>query len=250
MHSVTACAHDAAAIVDADQVARQHRGRAPSAVASRAVVAVIDETRAKQVSGSMADWTAAGRRDLARMMKRLAGDMSAWVLRHKSPEPDDDTEWSETTSPRDASNTRRVLVDAAAGHLADVASTHIADMRRVLDEQSPTHRRLLADTSPGTRRTLDDTHRRTPTRALSADTSSRIAVFRLPFAALCLIIATNLKTVSSDSAHAMRKRSRIRKMVARDARRCRRHRRHPGGNWLALKRDFLARRGKRIFELD
>ena len=56
------------------------------------VVAVIDETREKQVSELMADWTAAERRDLARMMKRLAADMNAWVLRHKSPDPDEDSE--------------------------------------------------------------------------------------------------------------------------------------------------------------
>ena len=48
------------------------------------VVAVIDETREKQVGELMADWTAAEWRELARMMKRLAADMNAWVLRQES----------------------------------------------------------------------------------------------------------------------------------------------------------------------
>lgn len=56
------------------------------------VVAVIGQTREKQVGEVMADWTAAERRDLARMMKRLAADMNAWVLRHKSPDAHEDSE--------------------------------------------------------------------------------------------------------------------------------------------------------------
>ena len=60
--------------------------------AGREVVAVIDQTREKQVSELMADWTAAERRDLARMMKRLASDMNAWVLRNKSPDADEESE--------------------------------------------------------------------------------------------------------------------------------------------------------------
>jgi hypothetical protein len=52
-----------------------------------------------------------------------------------------------------------------------------------------------------------------------ADASARTSVFRLPFLALCLIIATNLKTVSGGGAQTMRKRSRIRKRVVRISRR-------------------------------
>nr|WP_315398374.1 MarR family transcriptional regulator [uncultured Duganella sp.] len=60
--------------------------------AGHAVVAVIDQTREQLVAELMADWTAAERRELARVMKRLAGDMNAWVLRHKSPDLHDESE--------------------------------------------------------------------------------------------------------------------------------------------------------------
>lgn len=60
--------------------------------AGREVVAVIDQTREQLVGELMADWTAAERRELARLMKRFAGDMNAWVLRHKSADADDDSE--------------------------------------------------------------------------------------------------------------------------------------------------------------
>ena len=60
--------------------------------AGREVVAVIDQTRETQVGELMADWTAAERRDLARLMKRLAADMNAWVQRHKHPDHEEDSE--------------------------------------------------------------------------------------------------------------------------------------------------------------
>ena len=60
--------------------------------AGREVVAVIDQTREQLVGELMADWTAAERRDLARLMKRFASDMNAWVLRHKSADAADDAE--------------------------------------------------------------------------------------------------------------------------------------------------------------
>jgi DNA-binding MarR family transcriptional regulator len=60
--------------------------------AGREVVAVLDQTREVLVSELMADWTAAERRDLARLMKRFAGDMNAWVLRHKNADAGDEAE--------------------------------------------------------------------------------------------------------------------------------------------------------------
>ena len=66
-----------------------------------------------------------------------------------------------------------------------------------------------------------------PASARDAGALRRRAVLCLPFLALCLIIATNLKTVSSDSAQAMRRRSRIRKRVMTMPRRARRHRNKP-----------------------
>jgi len=40
--------------------------------------------REELVGELMADWTNAERRDLARLLKRMAGDMNEWVVRRKS----------------------------------------------------------------------------------------------------------------------------------------------------------------------
>ena len=76
-------------------------------------------------------------------------------------------------------------------------------------------------------------------RGAHAGAMRRTAALCLPFAVLCLIIATNLKTVCSDSAHAMRRRSRIRKQLLRDARRTMTNQSKPGSDWCALKRWFF-----------
>jgi len=66
-----------------------------------------------------------------------------------------------------------------------------------------------------------------PASAHDAGALRRRAVLCLPFLALCLIIATNLKTASSDSTQAMRRRSRIRKRVMAMTWRACRHRNKP-----------------------
>lgn len=60
--------------------------------AGREVVAVINQTREQLVGKLMADWTAAERCDLARLMKRFASDMNVWVMRHQSVDAAVDSE--------------------------------------------------------------------------------------------------------------------------------------------------------------
>ncbi|WP_229257412.1 MarR family winged helix-turn-helix transcriptional regulator [Duganella callida] len=50
----------------------------------REMADAIDRMREELVSELMAGWTNAERRDLARLLKRMAGDMNEWLLRRKS----------------------------------------------------------------------------------------------------------------------------------------------------------------------
>ena len=49
----------------------------------REMADAIDRMREELVAELMADWTNAERRDLARLLKRVAGDMNEWVARRK-----------------------------------------------------------------------------------------------------------------------------------------------------------------------
>jgi hypothetical protein len=44
----------------------------------------IDRTREQLVGELMADWTNAERRDLARLLKRMASDMDHWLVQRKN----------------------------------------------------------------------------------------------------------------------------------------------------------------------
>ena len=82
-------------------------------------------------------------------------------------------------SASEASNTRRLLVDAATGHLVDAVFKHVVDMRRVLDQHSPTHHRRIADTSPNTRRhTSTHANARAARRRAAAHRSIPLAIPR------------------------------------------------------------------------
>ena len=50
----------------------------------REVADAIDRTREQLVGELMADWTNAERRDLARLLKRMAADMDHWLVQRKS----------------------------------------------------------------------------------------------------------------------------------------------------------------------
>lgn len=50
----------------------------------REMADAVDRMREELVGELMADWTNAERRDLARLLKRMAGDMNEWVIHHKS----------------------------------------------------------------------------------------------------------------------------------------------------------------------
>ncbi|MTV40090.1 MarR family transcriptional regulator [Duganella radicis] len=49
----------------------------------REMADAIDRMREELVGELMADWTNAERRDLARLLKRMAADMNEWVVRRK-----------------------------------------------------------------------------------------------------------------------------------------------------------------------
>lgn len=49
----------------------------------REMADAIDRMREQIVGELMADWTNAERRDLARLLKRMAADMNEWVVRRK-----------------------------------------------------------------------------------------------------------------------------------------------------------------------
>ena len=55
----------------------------------REMADAIDRMREQLVGELMADWTNAERRDLARLMKRFANDMNAWVLRRRGEDADE-----------------------------------------------------------------------------------------------------------------------------------------------------------------
>jgi DNA-binding MarR family transcriptional regulator len=50
----------------------------------REMADAIDRMREELVGELMAEWSAAERRDLARLMKRLAGDMNEWMAQRKN----------------------------------------------------------------------------------------------------------------------------------------------------------------------
>jgi DNA-binding MarR family transcriptional regulator len=50
----------------------------------RELADAVDRMREELVSELMADWTNAERRDLARLLKRMAGDMNQWLIGRKS----------------------------------------------------------------------------------------------------------------------------------------------------------------------
>ncbi len=50
----------------------------------REMADAIDRMRENIVAELMADWSAAERRDLSRLMKRFAGDMNDWLYRRKN----------------------------------------------------------------------------------------------------------------------------------------------------------------------
>jgi DNA-binding MarR family transcriptional regulator len=52
--------------------------------AGREMADAIDRMREELVGELMADWTNAERRDLARLLKRMASDMNEWMVRRKS----------------------------------------------------------------------------------------------------------------------------------------------------------------------
>jgi DNA-binding MarR family transcriptional regulator len=52
--------------------------------AGREMADAVDRMREELVGELMADWTNAERRDLARLLKRMASDMNEWMVRRKS----------------------------------------------------------------------------------------------------------------------------------------------------------------------
>jgi DNA-binding MarR family transcriptional regulator len=58
----------------------------------REMADAVDRMREQLVGELMADWTNAERRDLARLMKRLAGDMNDWLLHRHADDGDDDSD--------------------------------------------------------------------------------------------------------------------------------------------------------------
>jgi DNA-binding MarR family transcriptional regulator len=52
--------------------------------AGREIADAVDRMREELVGELMADWTNAERRDLARLLKRMASDMTEWMVRRKS----------------------------------------------------------------------------------------------------------------------------------------------------------------------
>ncbi len=52
--------------------------------AGREMADAIDRMREELVGELMAEWTNAERRDLARLLKRMASDMNEWMVRRKS----------------------------------------------------------------------------------------------------------------------------------------------------------------------
>jgi DNA-binding MarR family transcriptional regulator len=52
--------------------------------AGREMADAVDRMREELVGELMADWTNAERRDLARLLKRMASDMTEWMVRRKS----------------------------------------------------------------------------------------------------------------------------------------------------------------------
>lgn len=52
--------------------------------AGREMADAVDRMREELVGELMVDWTNAERRDLARLLKRMASDMNEWMVRRKS----------------------------------------------------------------------------------------------------------------------------------------------------------------------